>query len=184
MAPLEPDEEKAWIRSSQQGDHAAFEALIARHQRMIHSLTFRMTGSPEEAEDLAQETFIKAFWQISAYRGDAKFSSWLYRIAINLCLNWKKTSERRRELLDVWSRETPGESRGDARAQKVQEALLKLKPAQRAAIILTTYDGLNHAEAGKALGCSETTVSWRLFAARNQLRKLLANLPVTEDSHE
>ena len=83
------DDQQAWIARSQQGDHEAFAALVQCHQRMIHSLTFRMTGSLADAEDLAQETFIQAFRQLGAYRGEAKFSSWLYRIAINRCLNWK-----------------------------------------------------------------------------------------------
>ena len=129
MAPVELDEEQAWIRDSQHGDHAAFEALIERYQRMIHSLTFRMTGSLEEAEDLAQETFIHAFRHLSAYRGEAKFSSWLYRIAVNLCLNWKKRSTRQEKLLGAWSQEQSNEPQGDNRqTEKVQAALLKLKP--------------------------------------------------------
>jgi RNA polymerase sigma-70 factor (ECF subfamily) len=173
MPQLELDEEQAWIRSSQQGDPAAFEALIARHQRMIHSLTFRMTGSLEEAEDLSQETFIHAFRQLAGYRGEAKFSSWLYRIAINLCLNWKKSSERRQHFLSTWSQEQPDASHHDSRTQLIQEALLKLKPKQRAAVILTTYDGLSHGEAARLLGCSETTVSWRVHAAKARLKKLL-----------
>jgi RNA polymerase sigma-70 factor, ECF subfamily len=174
MAPVELDEEQAWIRNSQHGDHAAFEALIARHQRMIHSLTFRMTGSMEEAEDLAQETFIHAFRHLNAFRGDAKFSSWLYRIAINLCLNWKKKSARHEQFLGAWSQEQSDEPSHDNRQiEQVQEALLKLKPKQRAAIILTIYDGLSHAEAAKVLGCSETTVSWRIFAAKRKLKKML-----------
>jgi RNA polymerase sigma-70 factor (ECF subfamily) len=181
MAELDVDEEQAWIRKSQQGDHEAFEALVARYQRMIHSLTFRMTGSLEEAGDLSQETFIQAFRQFPAYRGEAKFSSWLYRIAINLCLNWRKSSERRRNFLNEWSQEQPGEAHTDRRAQQVQEALLKLKPKQRAAVVLTCYDGLSHGEAAKALGCSETTVSWRIFAAKAKLKKLLKSVPPPEE---
>src|SRR5271154_3230049 len=71
------------VLQSQNGDPAAFETLIRNHQRMIHSLTFRMTGSLADAEDLAQETFIRAYEQISTFRGSAKFSTWLYRIAFN-----------------------------------------------------------------------------------------------------
>ena len=71
--------EKTWVWQSQNGDHAAFESLIRTHQRMIHSLTFRMTGSMADAKDLTQETFIRTFRQLAAYRGDAKCSSWLSR---------------------------------------------------------------------------------------------------------
>jgi RNA polymerase sigma-70 factor (ECF subfamily) len=185
MAEL--DEEQEWIRKSRQGDHTAFEALIMCHQRMIHSLAYRMTGSLADAEDLAQETFIHAFRQLDTYRGDAKFSSWLYRIAMNLCLNWKKREARQREIISSWGEQEniSSDSGGVARLQQIQDALLKLSPKQRAAVVLTTYEGLNHAEAARALGCSETTVSWRLFAARAKLKKLLAKSPVpTEETHD
>ena len=183
MAEL--DEEQGWIRKSQQGDHAAFEALVLCHQRMIHSLTFRMTGSLADAEDLAQETFFQAFRQLATYRGEAKFSSWLYRIAVNLCLNWKNRQARQQQLLTDWGRqEAVAAGPETRRSQEVQAALLKLNPKQRAAVVLTTYDGLNHAEAARVLGCSETTVSWRLFAARAKLKKLLAGAQRREEMHE
>ena len=88
----EPDDEKGLIRESQQGSPGAFEELVRRHQRMIHALTFRMTGSMTDSEDLAQETFLRAYRQLESYRGESKFSSWLYRIGINLCLNWRPGS--------------------------------------------------------------------------------------------
>lgn len=184
MAEL--DDEQAWIRQSQQGDHAAFEALIMCHQRMIHGLTFRMTGSTADAEDLAQETFIHAFRQLPSFRGEARFSSWLYRIAINLCLNWKKRQARQQNLLNAWEEDRQASSgeNNSRNWQQVQEALLKLNPKQRAAVVLTTYDGLNHAEAAKALGCSETTVSWRIFAARAKLKRLLAKAQTQQEAHD
>src|SRR5579871_4856267 len=123
----EQDEEQGWIRLSQQGDHAAFEALIARHQQMIHALTFRMTGSMADAEDLAQEAFIQAFRQLAGYRAEAKFSSWVYRIAINLCLNWKKRRERQERLHTEWGQHLEiADSPNDRRTQQVQDALMKL----------------------------------------------------------
>jgi RNA polymerase sigma-70 factor (ECF subfamily) len=183
MAEL--DEELEWIRKSQQGDHAAFEALIMQHQRMVHSLTFRMTGSLADAEDLAQETFIQAFRKLAGYRGEARFSSWLYRIAVNLCLNWQSRESRQKRLLEDWGQQEAVDARPDVRrAEEVQAALLKVHPKQRAAVVLTTYDGLNHAEAARVLGCSETTVSWRLFAARNKLKKLLAGSQRREEAHD
>jgi len=81
---VELDEERGWIRDSRQGDHAAFAALVRLHQQMIHAVTFRMTGSEADAEDLAQETFIQAFRQLHYFRGDSKFSSWLYVISVIL----------------------------------------------------------------------------------------------------
>jgi RNA polymerase sigma-70 factor (ECF subfamily) len=169
------DEEKQRILASRNGDSAAIESLIRTHQKMIHALTFRMTGSTADAEDLAQETFIQAFQQIESFRGDAAFSSWLYRIAMNKCLNWRKREQRRGAVHEEWSRTNEtGSSPGDSQSRQVQKALMKLHPKQRAAIVLTIYEGHNHAEAARVLGCSETTVSWRVFAAKRKLRRWLS----------
>ena len=175
------DADAELVLQTQSGSPAAFETLVRNHQRMIHSLTFRMTGSPADAEDLAQETFIRAYEQIGTFRGTAKFSTWLYRIAMNTCLNWRQSEARRFQLHancaeEISAQHLNGEnSSADTQSnQQVQAALLKLPAKQRAAIVLTIYDGLNHAEAAQILGCSETTVSWRVFAARRKLKNLLS----------
>jgi RNA polymerase sigma-70 factor, ECF subfamily len=169
------------VLQSQNGDPAAFEALIRHHQRMIHSLTFRMTGSAADAEDLAQETFLRAYEQLGSFRGTAKFSTWLYRIAVNTCLNWRQSEARRFRLHADCAEEMSALSANDGNPmlemqsnQQVQLALLKLSPQQRAAVVLTIYDGLNHAEAAQLLGCSETTVSWRVFTAKRKLKSWLS----------
>jgi len=174
------DPDEALVRQSQNGDPAAFESLIRKHQRMICSLTYRMTGSLADAEDLAQETFIRAYRQIGGYRAASKFSTWLYRIAINVCLNWRQRESLRNDVHANWADNegapgAAGESApaGSELAGRVQAALLKLPAKQRAAIMLTVYDGLNHAEAAKVLGCSEATVSWRVFVARRRLKAWL-----------
>lgn len=174
------DEEKTWVAQSRNGDHAAFEALIRKHQTMIHSLTFRMTGSVADCKDLAQETFVRAWQQLDSYLGDSKFSSWLYRIAVNACLDWRRREQRRGQMHARWS-ESMEAGREDGRdagetdelSRTVQAALMKLPPKQRAAIVLTVYGGHNHAEVAKMLNCSETTVSWRIFSARRKLKQLL-----------
>ena len=173
------DAELVW--QTQSGSPAAFETLVRNHQRMIHALTFRMTGSFADAEDLAQETFIRAYAQIGTFRGTAKFSTWLYRIAMNTCLNWKQSEARRCKLQENCANEISAQHLDDENSsadtqsnQQVQAALLKLPAKQRAAIVLTIYDGLNHAEAAQILGCSETTVSWRVFAARRKLKGWLS----------
>ncbi|HYG23131.1 MAG TPA: RNA polymerase sigma factor [Verrucomicrobiae bacterium] len=169
------DEQRAVILRCRQGDHSAFGSLVQMHQRMIHAVTYRMTGSMADAEDLAQETFIQAFQRLESFRGDAAFSSWLYRIAMNLCLNWHKRESRRNRLHEQWEiPENPAESRDVAEPWRVQNALMKLHPKQRAAIVLTIYEGKTHAEAGRILGCSETTVSWRVFSAKQKLKRWLA----------
>ncbi|MEW6303295.1 MAG: RNA polymerase sigma factor [Verrucomicrobiota bacterium] len=167
-------DEQEWIRLSREGRHEAFEALVTRYQAMIHSLTYRMTGSMSDSEDLAQETFIQAYRQLAGFRGEASFSSWLYRIGINLCLNWRKRNERRQQLHEELAQEEPAVRRMEEElSDAIQQALLELDPKQRAAIVLTVYEGLNHAEAARALGCTEATVSWRVFVARQKLKRLL-----------
>ena len=163
------------VLRSREGDAQAFAALVRAHQRMIHSVTFRMTGSLGDAEDVAQETFIQAYQQLAQFRGDAPFGAWLRRIAINRCLNWRQRDVRRARLHEEWSHEqsVAGASTGPDLSRHVQDALARLSPKQRAAVVLTTYEGLSHAEAAKALGCSETTVSWRVFAARAKLKRFL-----------
>jgi RNA polymerase sigma-70 factor (ECF subfamily) len=174
------DPQRGRDNQSLSGELDAFETLIREHQRMIQSLCYRMTGSIADAEDLAQEAFIRAYEHRGEFRGDARVSSWLYRIAVNQCLNWKKRAARREQAHREWSREqgfAGGPAQVDAGlGQQVHQALLKLDDKQRAAVILTVYDGLNHAEAAQILGCSETTVSWRLFMARRKLKSLLKSV--------
>lgn len=173
-------DEREWIRQSREGQADAFAMLVRHYQRMIHSLTYRMTGSLTEAEDLAQETFVRAWHHLDSFAGEAKFSTWLCRIAVNLCLNWRQREGRRQEVHQTWANDvstqhTPrdDESTGAHLNHRVQAALDRLPAKQRAAIVLTVYHELSHAEAARALGCSETTVSWRLFAARSKLKRWL-----------
>jgi len=142
---------------------------------MLHALAFRMTGSMADAEDLTQETLIQAFQQIDRFRGESAFGSWLYRIAVNKCLNWRNREQRRSALHEQWSRdhERPSPS-DDPETRPVQDALAKLHPKQRAAIVLTVFEEKSHAEAARLLGCSETTVSWRVFSAKRKLRRWLS----------
>src|ERR1019366_5343184 len=139
---VETGQEKDWVEQSRQGDHAAFENLIRRYQRMIHSLTYRMTGSQADAEDAAQETFIRAFRQLATYRGESQFSTWLCRIAVNACLNWRTREHRRGEIHRRWSDEVltshqtgSPETALDDVSLRVQDALNRLPAKQRAAVI-------------------------------------------------
>jgi len=157
------------------GDSDAFDDLVRDHQRMIYSLAYRMTGSEADAEDLAQETFIRAHRQLETFRGESTIATWLYRIGVNLCLNWRQRAQRRERLHQEWSKEqsTLSPDSDPQMAARVQDALLRLPSKQRAAIVLTVYDGLSHAEAARVLGCTEATVSWRVFAARAKLKRCL-----------
>lgn len=169
-----------WIRQSREGQAEAFTALVHQHQRMIHSLTYRMTGSIAEAEDLAQEAFIRAWQNLSSFQGDSKFSTWLCRIAMNVCLNWRNRENRRTGIHQIWANETLNDPSHPEAApasrdlnQRVQSALNRLPAKQRAAIVLTVYEELSHAEAADTLGCTEATISWRVFAARVKLKRWL-----------
>ncbi len=190
---VETDDEQLWVTRSQNGDEAAFAALIKTYSTMIHSLTFRMTGSTPDAQDLAQETFVRAYQQLATFHGTSKFSSWLYRIAVNACLDWRRREKRRLDLHTNWSNEKANADSAPANtaelddvSREVQAALLKLPEKQRAAITLTVYGERNHAEAAEILGCSETTISWRIFSARRKLKKLLSvkHLKTDGDRHD
>ena len=174
----EMDDEQRCIQDSLAGDETAYAALVMRYQKMIHALTYRMTGSLDDADDLAQETFIRAFHQLGGFRGDAKFSTWLCRVAMNACLNWRQREGKRDAIHHRWASERlmndpPGDCPVDETGERVQQALNRLPAKQRAAIVLTVYEGLNHAEAAAVLGCTEPTVSWRIFAARSKLKRWL-----------
>lgn len=174
----EANEESVRVLRCQNGDAAAFEVLVETHQRMIHSLTFRMTGSMADAEDLTQETFVRAFQQLDSYRGESKFSTWLCRIAVNLSLNWRARESRRGEIHEKWARDTVTEPDSqdvfpDDLSRRVQAALDRLPAKQRAALVLTVYENHSHADAARALRCTEATISWRVFAARQKLKRWL-----------
>ena len=172
------------VLQCQNGSPAAFETLVRKYQHMVHALTYRMTGSAADAEDLAQETFIRAYEQIGSFAGRARFATWLYSIAVHACLNWRRDEARRLRATANCAEEVFAEQRAanhspaeNELALRAQAALMALPAKQRAAIVLTIYEGLSHAEAAAILRCSETTVSWRVFAAKRKLKQLLSRRP-------
>jgi RNA polymerase sigma-70 factor (ECF subfamily) len=149
---------------------------------MIRAVAFRMTGSLDDAEELAQDAFLRAYQQLGTFGGGSKFSTWLCKIAINLSLDWHRRESRRDDIQSKWAAEVvsennPGDGFPDELSRRVQGALNRLPPKQRAAIVLTIYENHSHAEAAKTLGCTEATVSWRVFAARQKLKSLLKDIP-------
>ncbi len=170
--------EDALVARAQAGDADAYAGLIARHQSMIHALAFRLTGSAPDAADLAQETFVRAWRQLASFRGESTLATWLRRIAVNAGLNWRRAAASRQQVQAGWSEHQRllAEPEDAGRIGRVNDALQRLDPPVRAAVVLTVYEGLNHAEAAQVLGCAETTVSWRVWVARRQLKKSLADL--------
>jgi RNA polymerase sigma-70 factor, ECF subfamily len=181
-APPEPPTDT--LAAARAGDEEAFSGIVREHHRRIHSLAYRMTGSIQDADDLAQETFLRAWRQLRSFRGDSSLATWLHRIALHLSLNWRERASSRQRTRDAYEAESrPAVHGGDdvvdleaERNRRVVEALQRLKPDFRAAIVLTVYEGLNHAEAASRLGCAETTVSWRVWRGRRMLRAWLADL--------
>jgi RNA polymerase sigma-70 factor (ECF subfamily) len=176
------EDESTLIKQSLSGDPEAYATLVTQHQKMIRAVTFRMTGSLDDAEELAQDAFVRGYHQLGSFGGGAKFSTWLCKIAINLSLDWRRREKRRDEIHLQWAAETIVENNSgagfpDELSRRVQAALNRLPVKQRAAIVLTVYENQSHAEAAQTLGCTEATVSWRVFSARQKLKKLLKDLP-------
>jgi len=173
----EPRTDPGLVARARAGDMEAFTELVMQHQRRIHALAYRLTGSASEAEDLAQEAFLRAWRQLPGFRGDSTFATWLCRITVNLGLNWRARRELRGDTAPR-SQALPEEATPAAHpaTDRVEEALLRLPAEQRAAIVLTVYEGMNHAEAAHVLQCAESTVSWRVWCARRSLRHWLADL--------
>jgi RNA polymerase sigma-70 factor (ECF subfamily) len=175
------DDESKLIAQSLSGDPEAYAALVTRHQNMVRAMAFRMTGSLDDSEELAQEAFLRAYRQLGSFGGASKFSTWLCKIAINLSLDWRRRESRRQDIHAKWAAEAILENGRESEfpdelSRRVQVALDQLPAKQRAAIVLTVYENQSHAEAAKTLGCAEATISWRVFDARRKLKRLLKDL--------
>jgi RNA polymerase sigma-70 factor, ECF subfamily len=163
-----------YVFRAQAGDSISFEVLFDRYYDMIHAFTYRICLVESEAEDLTQETFIRAARGIGGYRGTASFKNWLFRIAHHAVVDWQRQQARRRENESAFSAEM--ELRSEARKPDhtaVHAALSQLPVDWREAVALVYFDDMSHGEAAKIMGCAETTVSWRIFRARRALRPVL-----------
>jgi RNA polymerase sigma-70 factor (ECF subfamily) len=182
VAHMAGDDEPKLIERSLSGDPEAYGALVKRYQNMARAVAFRMTGSLNDAEELAQEAFLRAHRQLASFGGASKFSTWLCKIVINLSLDRRRRESRRGDIHAKWAADLASAQAPDGRfpdelSRRVQLALDRLPAKQRAAIVLTIYEDQSHAEAAKTLGCAEATISWRVFAARRKLKRLLKDLP-------
>ena len=162
------------------GDQVPYGLLVERHQPAVFNAAYRLLGHIEEAADITQEAFLRAYQALDSYQTNRPLAPWLCRIAMNACLNWRKRENRRQYVHDQWAADnleqgdlSPGSDDPDELSERVQSALNRLPARQRAAVVLTIYGNMSHAEAARALGCAETTISWRLFAARGKLKRWL-----------
>ena len=174
------------VARSMGGDLDSFNQLVLRWERPIYALAYRVIGR-EDARDVCQETFLRAFRALGGFKGQAKFSSWLYRITLNLCRDWIRRQRRQPvaqapegvDLLDLVTETTPAESIEDLVArrelsQAVQRAMASLPDEQRTAIILKEYHGLTFQEIADLLDCPLSTVKTRLYQGLTVLRRQLA----------
>ena len=164
------------VEAARQGDAESFRLLFDRYYAMIHAFAYRVCLVETEADDIAQETFIRAARGISAYRGAASFKNWLYRISHNALIDRGRQSARQRDKQAQFAAEL--ESRNQVRPpdyDDVHSALKQLAPDLREAVALVYFEEMNHREAADAMGCAETTVSWRIFRAKRVLRLLLGS---------
>ncbi len=174
------------VARSRGGDLDSFNQLILRWERPIYALAYRVIGREEDARDVCQETFLRAFRALPGFKGEAKFSSWLYRIALNLSRDWIRRQRRAPvmqppegvDLMDLASERGPVESIEELVSRRelsevVAEAMALLPEEQRTAIILKEYHGMTFQEIADLQGCPLSTVKTRLYQGLTVLRRHL-----------
>ena len=185
--------EDQFLERLRRGEVAAFEQLVAEHTNDVYALLYRLTSDPEEARDLAQETFLRAFQSISRFRGDANLKTWIYRIAVNQARNrWRWWRRRKRDLTvsldatdDRHSQPLGATLRNDdavdpeqetlakEREGQLREALLSLRRSYREAVILRDVEGFSYEEVAATLQISIGTVKSRISRGRMEMRRKL-----------
>ena len=189
------DEELNIINRVRGGDTEAFEQLVLEHQNKVYSLALRMLGNEENARDMAQEAFVRAYTSLAGFRGDSKFSVWLYRLTSNICIDFLRSRQRHQTVSLTYDTEdseggqleipderfTPeaGLERSELRSA-VLRGLDSLSPEFRNILLLREIDGLSYGEISRALDLEEGTVKSRIFRARKKLTEFLlrdGNIP-------
>lgn len=187
------------IKTVLSGNTRAFETLVNTYSKTVYNLALRMTGSPEDAADMTQETFIKAFKSLNTFRGDSKFSVWLYRIASNVCLDFLRSKSKKQEVSLTAEEEDEEFDIPDLSSlpeEKLMRSLTKdavrrgleaLPEEYRSILILREINGLSYGEIGEVLSLEEGTVKSRIFRARKKLCAFLlkdGNIPDSLASNE
>ncbi len=179
--------ENGVIRSVLDGNINDFEQLVTAYEKNVYNLALRMVGDPDDAADITQETFIKAYRALGSFRGDSKFSSWIYRIASNVCLDFLRSRSRRAQVpLSFENEDAEGEIELPDMSQNPEKVLMKklsmeavrrgmekLPPKQRQILVLRELCGLSYAELAQTLSVEEGTVKSRIFRARKRLCAIL-----------
>jgi RNA polymerase sigma-70 factor (ECF subfamily) len=186
-----PVEEMELVKRARKGDLAAYDDLVRRYQERIYATVYHMTSNHEDANDLAQEAFIKAFQALKSFKGGSSFYTWVYRIAVNKTINFLKQRKNRSQmslddldfnaehdpdLVALISDKTPRREVALAELQeKLNAAMQKLSEPHRLAVTLHDVQGLSHEEIAKIMECNVGTVRSRLFYARQQLQAILSD---------
>jgi RNA polymerase sigma-70 factor (ECF subfamily) len=178
-ADLSALDDAALVRAFLAGERAAFDAIVARHQRHVYQLCYRFVRNHEDAADLAQDVFVRAFKGLRNFKGDSQLSTWLYRVGVNVCLN--RVAVKRPDLEPLEPARHIDEKSDDPfrmvargeRALEVREAIAQLPPKQRATVLLRVYQELSHEEIAGVLGSSVGAVKANFFHALGNLKRLL-----------
>lgn len=189
------EQELTIIRRVQHGDTEAFSVLVAAYEKNVFNVALQMTGNREDAQDMAQEAFLKAFNSLSTFRGDSKFSSWLYRIVSNVCLDFKRRQSRRPSSsltveddegeslqLDIADESQSPEALLERKLTRdaVRRGLASLPDEQRQILLLREIQGLSYEEIAEVMDLEPGTVKSRIFRARKKLCAFLikdGNIP-------
>ena len=171
------------VRLAQAGDREAFDEIVRKHQRQVYQLCYRFAGNHEDASDLAQDVFVRAYRSLAGFKGQAALATWLYRIGVNVCLNKKALKALPIDPMPPIEPADLHAERADAtvlkheRAREVRAAIARLPRKQRATLILRTYQDLPHDEIAAILGSSVGAVKANFFHALANLKKLLTQEP-------
>lgn len=187
--------EKKIIEKVLGGDANAFEELVLKYEKTVYNLALRMVGDRDDASDMTQEAFIKAYGSLSSFRGDSKFSVWIYRITTNVCLDFLRSKSRKQQVSLTVSDDDDEDAQLDIpdpsstpeqqlikkiSMQSVEEGLKTLPDKQRQILVMRELGGMSYAEIGAALSLEEGTVKSRIFRARKRLCTFLldsGNIP-------
>jgi RNA polymerase sigma-70 factor (ECF subfamily) len=170
---VKEDDDATLVRRCREGDRAAFEHLVARYQRPVYNAALRLLRDREDARDVAQTAFLKAFEHLADYDPSFKFYSWIYRIAINESLNAIASRKPRGELNAEQADDAPGPDRrleSEQTGRAIEEALMRIKPELRTVIVLRHFLHLSYQDMGEVLLLPEKTVKSRLYSARQLLQ--------------
>lgn len=178
------DQNKELIKKVVEGDEVAFEQLVKKYEHSVLNTIYRYIGNHDEAEDIAQEVFIKVWRHAKSFKGKSKFSTWLYRIVVNQCLNYRSKHKERHASLDeiMEQGKTPEslkveiEFERQRKSKIVRRAINELPKRQRIALVLSKFEGKSYREIAQIMGVSLSSVESVIFRARGTLKKKLLPL--------